>query len=147
MRDAQESDMHQESVSSKGTVSKERTYHAKVGAHFCSHGSQPCRSALEGYVVRSVYECTDSTVVLHWIAGQRSYNQFVSSRVAQINAEAYVKWSFVGTEQNPADVGGIGTLSRQRLEIWLKGPNWLSKPQMWPAVILTKSCKETEAKA
>ena len=95
--------------------------------------------------MRSVYEWTDSTVVLHWIAGQRSYNQFVSSRVAQINAEAYVKWSFVGTEQNPVYVGGIGTLSRQRLEIWLKGPNWLSKPQMWPAVILTKSCKETEA--
>ena len=28
------------------------------------------RSALEGYVVRSVYGWADSTVALHWIAGQ-----------------------------------------------------------------------------
>ena len=32
-------------------------------------------------------------------------------------------------DQNPADVGSRGTLSRERPEIWLKGPNWLSKPQ------------------
>ena len=82
---------------------------------------------------------------MHWIAGQGSYNQFVSSRVAQINAKAYVKWSYVGTVQNPADVGSTGTLSRDGPEIWLKGPNWLSKPQMWLAV--TKACKETEAEA
>ena len=60
----------------------------------------------------------------------KELNQFVSSRVAQINKEAYVKWSYVGAEQNPAAVGSTGTLSRERLEIWLKGPNWLSKPQM-----------------
>ena len=71
----------------------------------------------------------------------------MSSRVAQINAEAYVKWSHVGTEQNPGDVGSTGILSRERLEIWLKGPNWLSKPQIWLAVVQTKPCKQTEAEA
>ena len=85
--------------------------------------------------MRSVYGWTDSTVVLHWIAGQGSYKQFVSNRVAQINAKDYVKWRYVGTEQNPADVGSRGTLSRERLEIWLKGPNWLTEPEMWPAVV------------
>ena len=104
-----------------------------ISAHMAANLVDNVRSALEGYVVRSVYGWTDSTVVLHWIAGQGSYKQFVSNRVAQINAKDYVKWRYVGTEQNPADVGSRGTLSRERLEIWLKGPNWLTEPEMWPA--------------
>ena len=48
--------------------------------------------------------------------------------------------------------GGIreqrtGNLSREHLEIWLKGQNQLSKPEMWPAVVQTKPSKETEAEA
>ena len=53
----------------------------------------------------------------------------------------------MGTGQNPADVGSRGTLSRERLEIWLKGPSWLSKPEMWQAVVKTRPSKETEAEA
>ena len=53
----------------------------------------------------------------------------------------------MGTGQNPADVGSRGTLSRERLEIWLKGPSWLSKPEMWPAVVKIRPSKETEAEA
>ena len=34
-------------------------------------------------------------------------------------------------------------LGEQRQE----GPNWLSKPEMWPAVVQTKPSKETEAEA
>ena len=71
----------------------------------------------------------------------------MSNRLAQINVKAYVKWRYVGTEQNPADVGSRGTLSRERLEIWLKGPSWLTEPEMWPAVVQTKPSKETEAEA
>ena len=77
-----------------------------------------------------------------------SYTQlFVSYRVAQMNAKASVKWRYVGTEQNPAYEGSRGILSRKRLEIWMKGPNWLSKPEMWPAVVETKPSKETEEEA
>ena len=65
----------------------------------------------------------------------------------QINAKAYMKWRYVGKDQNPADVGSRGTLSRERLEIWLKGQNWLTEPGMWPAVVQTKPSKETEAEA
>ena len=56
-------------------------------------------SALEGYVVRSLHGRTDSTVVLHWITGHGSLEQFVSKRVAQINAAVYVKWRCSETEQ------------------------------------------------
>ena len=29
----------------------------------------------------------------------------------------------------------------------MKGPNWLSKPEMWPALVQTKPSKGTEAEA
>ena len=45
-------------------------------------------SALERYVVRSLYGQTDSTVVLQWITGHGSLEQFVFNRVAQINVTA-----------------------------------------------------------
>ena len=45
-------------------------------------------SALERYVVRSLYGQTDSTVVLHWITGHGSLEQFVFNGVAQINVTA-----------------------------------------------------------
>ena len=44
--------------------------------------------ALERYLVRSLYGQTDSTVVLHWITGHGSLEQFVFNRVAQINVTA-----------------------------------------------------------
>ena len=45
-------------------------------------------SALERYVVRSLYGQTDSTVVFHWITGHGSLEQFVFNRVSQINVTA-----------------------------------------------------------
>ena len=66
-----------------------------ISAHMAANLVDNVRGALEGYVVRSVYGWEDSTVILHWIAGQGSCNQFVSSRAAQINAKADVKWSYM----------------------------------------------------
>ena len=40
-----------------------------------------------------------------------------------------------------------GNPSREHLEIWLKGQNGLSKPEMWPAVVQTNPSKETEEEA
>ena len=146
----QESGIHQGLLAAKARLAKKGLTMPRlelISAHMAANLVDNVRSALEGYVVRSVYGWTDSTVVLHWIAGQGSYKQFLSNRVAQINAKDHVKWRYVGTEQNPADVGSRGTLSRERLEIWLKGPNWLTEPEMWPAVVQTKPSKETEAEA
>ena len=44
--------------------------------------------ALERYLVRSLYGQTDSTVVLYWITGHGSLEQFVFNRVAQVNVTA-----------------------------------------------------------
>ena len=63
----------------------------------------------------------------------------MSNRVDQINATPYVKGRYTRTEQS--------TIAKERLEISLKAPNWLSKPEKWPAVVQTKPSKETEAEA
>ena len=71
-----------------------------ISAHMAPNIVDNVRRALERYVVSSAYGWTHSTVVLHWITGQGSYKQFVANRVVtQINARAYVKWRYTGTEQ------------------------------------------------
>ena len=61
----QASGMHRVSVSSKGTVCEERIYHTKVGAHFHSQGSQPCRQHKRHFerICSEVRVWIDSTVV------------------------------------------------------------------------------------
>ena len=86
-------------------------------------------------------------VALLWIAGKGNYKQFVSNRVAQINAKDYIQWSHVSSGQNPADVGSRGNQFKELPELWLKGPEWLTKPEMWPAPVQTEPNKETEAEA
>ena len=39
----QESGMHQSLLAAKARLAKKGLTKAKVGAHFCSHGRQPCR--------------------------------------------------------------------------------------------------------
>ena len=39
-----------------------------------------------------------------------------------------------------------GNQSNELPELWLKGPDWLSKPEMWPTSVHTVH-KETEAEA
>ena len=86
-------------------------------------------------------------VALHWIAGKGNYKQLVSNRVAQINAKDYIQWSHVSSGQNPADVGSRGNQFKELPERWLKGPEWLTKPEKWPAPVQTEPNKETEAEA
>ena len=69
------SDMHQGLLAAKARLAKKGLTMPRlelISAHMAANLVDNVRSALEGYVVRSVYEWTDSTVVLHWIAGQRS---------------------------------------------------------------------------
>ena len=107
----QESGIHQGLLAAKARLAKKGLTMPRlelISAHMAANLVDNIKSALEEYLARSVYGWKDSTVVLHWIAGQGSYKQFVSNRVAQINAKDYVKWRFVGTEQDPADVGSTG---------------------------------------
>ena len=64
----QESDMHQGLLPEKAQLVKKKLTMPRlelISAHMAATLVDNIRGALEGYVVRSVYGWTDSTVVLH----------------------------------------------------------------------------------
>ena len=69
------------------------------------------------------------------------------NRVSKIRDKVYIQWRHVGTQQNPADIGSRGCQADNLGELWFKGPEWLTEPDLWPGDILTEPNKETEAEA
>ena len=78
---------------------------------------------------------SDSSVALAWInQGPRVGGAFVANRVEEITAVGGV-WSWVPTDENPADLPTRGTtvLQLSVLKIWWNGPYWLNGPETeWP---------------
>ena len=75
----QESVMHQSLISAKAWLAKKvltMPMLELISAYMAANIVDNVRRALEEYVVWSVYGWTDSTVVLHWIAGQGASNNF-----------------------------------------------------------------------
>jgi hypothetical protein len=87
---------------------------------------------------------SDSTVALYWIEGTGEYRQFVANRVAKVRPHTSVKWHYVPTNQNPADLGSRGG---QLTELWLNGPKWLGTPKNWPESPIIQSSKESQVEA
>ena len=71
-----------------------------------------------------------STVVLYWLSGHGSYNQFVQNRVSKI-LERGINWQYVLTRDNPANLGSRGNLLTKIPDIWWKGPSWLQVKENW----------------
>ena len=94
--------------------------------------SQNIKNALSNQNVRNFYAWSDSTVVLHWLKGKREYKVFVSNRVAKIREHSYLKWNYVPTRNNPADLGSRGCELRKLCEFWWNGPEWLRDCKNWP---------------
>ena len=82
--------MHQGRLGAKAVLEKKGLIMPKLDLIFAQMPANLVDnvSALERYVVRSLYGQTDSTVVFHWITGHGSLEQFVFNRVAQINVTA-----------------------------------------------------------
>ena len=75
-----------------------------VSGHMAVNLLSNVKSALEGFKVSQQYCWLVSSVALHWIGGNGSYKQFVSNRVSKIRQHTDVKWRYVNTEENPADL-------------------------------------------
>ena len=60
-------------------------------------------------------------VALHWINGKGEYRQFVSNMVSKIQQHKDVKWHYVPTGENPADLGSHGG-NVVKHQLWRKGP-------------------------
>ena len=61
-------------------------------------------------------------MVLHWLLGNGQYKQFVANRIGKIKKHNEIKWRYVGTQENPADIASRGSASVPKS--WWHGPEW-----------------------
>ena len=64
--------------------------------------------------MQSVTGWPDSTVVLHWLNGLGSYNQFVQNRVNKILEKDDIYCQYIPTRENTADLGRRQSLLNSR---------------------------------
>ena len=84
--------------------------------------------ALEGFNASQQHCWLDSSVALHWIAGNGNHKQ----------------WRYINTEENPADLASRGGSVDQK-DLWWRGPIWLSDSAKWPTNITTSTSPDSQA--
>ncbi|XP_050951513.1 uncharacterized protein LOC127154148 [Labeo rohita] len=94
------------------------------------------RQELQISLQQSVF-WTDSTTVLNYIGNESArFKTFVANRISLIrDATTPLQWRFVKSSQNPADQATRGLKAKDfvHAETWIKGPNFLLKPEEeWP---------------
>ncbi|XP_044179547.1 uncharacterized protein LOC122961023 [Acropora millepora] len=77
---------------------------------------------------------------LDYIRGNGEYKQFVNNRVQK---KEWIKWRYVPTKENPADLGSRGGQINQENSLWWYGPVWLFNPSAWPADVARTSTPES----
>ena len=85
--------------------------------------------------IENMYLPTDAQCVLWWLNAKKDLSVFVRNRVKEINKDGDIKFGFVSTSENPADVatGGTTVSSLQNDSLWWYGPRWLKESEKeWP---------------
>lgn len=100
-----------------------------IAAHMATNLLINVRNALDNLPSPKVFGWLDSTVALHWIKGNGQYKQFVANRVAKIQLYKEIKWKYIPTDENPADLASRGALVHSVL--WQQGPAWLQDKSEW----------------
>ena len=118
-----------------------------VAGHMSTNLLHNVKESLSGFPVRNTFSWLDSTVALYWIRGSGEYKQFVNHRVRKIQEKDYIKWRYVSSAENPADIGSQGGKVDESSELSLKGPPWLTNENDWPADIVTDPSVESQAEA
>lgn len=77
--------------------------------------------------IETIYLWTDSQCVLKWISTKKDLGVFVKNRITEIKIHKDVKFLYVSTKENPADVATRGTSTRLLCDnsLWWHGPEWL----------------------
>ncbi|CAG2198095.1 unnamed protein product [Mytilus edulis] len=76
--------------------------------------------------IEEMYLRSDSQCVLKWISTKKELNVFVKNIIAEIKAHKDVKFMYVNTMENPADVATRGTTASKLKNdsLWWHGPKW-----------------------
>ena len=117
-----------------------------VSAHMAANLVINVKNALKGFPEPTIYGWLDSTVALHWILGNGQYRQFVANRVCKIREHPEIRWRYVPTSDNPADLASRGG-QVTNAELWWNGPVWLSDPEKWPDNPVTAKSPASEEEA
>lgn len=90
---------------------------------------------------------SDSEITLAWINGDpHKYNVFVANRATEIQ-KSNLKWNYVNTKLNPADIASRGAYPHEikNNKLWWNGPDWLkaesinvSKNQFFTSIEMKK---------
>ncbi|CAK9796733.1 hypothetical protein ANTQUA_LOCUS865 [Anthophora quadrimaculata] len=82
------------------------------------------------------YYWCDSTITLAWIKAPPSkWKTFIANRTSAIQEASRGTWSYVPSEQNPADIisRGVNPSTLLKAKIWWNGPFWLEENSLdWP---------------
>ena len=79
---------------------------------------------------------TDTQCVLHWMKNHKPLPTFVQNRLKEISSHKDVKFRYISTSQNPADLATRGLTAEIRVHsnLWWHGPSWLKDDMTkWPS--------------
>ncbi|XP_073956197.1 uncharacterized protein [Choristoneura fumiferana] len=86
--------------------------------------------------ISKVYLWTDSQVVLAWTRTNKLLPPFVLRRINEIKQTKdmlKLELCYVNTKENPADIATRPELWHSKKELWINGPNYLSRDKrQWP---------------
>ena len=102
-----------------------------IGAVMLSKLMMHVKDNIKHLVFSKCVSWTDSTTVLYWLKSKGTYSRYVRNRVSKIN-EANLKWLYIPTGDNPADIGSRGCYPDQLSQLWFHGPQWMANEQEWP---------------
>ena len=105
-------------------------------AHLLSQLISHVRSILS-IPLNKVFAWTDSTVVIHWLAGNpHRFKTFVGNRVSDVvDLVPPNRWKHVNGSDNPADCASRGLFPSELIDhdLWWNGPKWIAlEPSCWP---------------
>ena len=79
---------------------------------------------------------TDSQCVLHWMKSNKPLPTFVQNRLKEISSNKDIKFRYISTSQNPADLATRGLTANELIHsnLWWYGPAWLNDDMTkWPS--------------
>jgi hypothetical protein len=105
-----------------------------VAAHTLAKLMANVTASLTKVPITKVHYWSDSTTALHWLRHKGTWSVFVRNRVNKIQElTKNSQWQHVPTQLNPSDLGTRGISPTKIGDLWLKGPQYLSRPDDWPA--------------
>uniref|UniRef100_A0A914C7C2 Integrase catalytic domain-containing protein n=1 Tax=Acrobeloides nanus TaxID=290746 RepID=A0A914C7C2_9BILA len=111
----------------KMTIPRMELVACLIGVRASNFVSEQIQLKFEGQYIWS-----DSKCILHWIFSNKKFPVFVENRLEEIRKSKHIKFNYVESEQNPADITTkiIDASDLHKSKIWWNGPDFLREPKL-----------------